>query len=385
MTRAFALLTWGLWLASLAPAASAEAGEPDTQQTAEDAATFLSEEAAAEALADDSMHPYFERLQPVEIPALIGQEPEGQTLEQRREDVKQRVAEAAGSFTEAERQTLRWYVERLRPVLAERYPRFAQQPWSFIKLGGGVLGSLPHTRNEHIVLSPPILRVMSQMRQNLPEEQALAGMGNLLIHEQVHVLQRLHPEWFRPLYTEVWGFVHADEIEGAGPVRRRRLTNPDGVDTRWVIQVEEGGERRWVWPQLLLNERQPHPSLPGDLRMVLVDLEREGDGVFRVRRDDQDEPVIRPLMDSQAYMDAIPNTRHAYHPNEIAAGVFANIVTFEAFGGAPGITDEQRRQWEEDYAPTQRWFDEHFGPDGDETDQSPQQPEEEEAAAALAP
>ena len=34
----------------------------------------------------------------------------------------------------------------------------------------------------------------------------------MLLHEQMHVLQRANPELFAKFYADTWGFVHADSI-----------------------------------------------------------------------------------------------------------------------------------------------------------------------------
>lgn len=156
---------------------------------AEPTVTFLSGEAARAAIVDDVREPYFARLQSLEIAAKTDSEIHG-SLFALRAEARKRYQAAVRSFTDTEQQALRAYVQALPPLLAY-YQRFARQPWRFVKVADSIEGGLPHTRADAIVLSERVASGIAEIQRRLPMSEALRRIGPLLLHEQMHVMQRL--------------------------------------------------------------------------------------------------------------------------------------------------------------------------------------------------
>jgi hypothetical protein len=321
---ALGLSLLGLWAGSFdVLAANAESSQ----------VTFLDAQQAAVAIIDDSEQPYFDRLRPVEMSAKTGAVITGSGLAEQRTECKRRYAEATLDFSTDEIAAIVWVVSEIQPHLQRRYPRIARLGWSFIKIHSHIEGGLPHTRGRHIVVSAKMLKSYVDTHQRGPTEK-MASMGNWLLHEQMHVLQRRDPELFKPLYTELWGFKRVESVGEHGWLADHQLANPDGLDRYWVYPVRRGERTTWIWPTVVLAESSGVrrllgvPSMRRDTRMIAVELEPRGEE-FSVRVDRARRPVVHNLLSFQEYRKQFPFSVTPFHPNEITAEGFARIAISE--------------------------------------------------------
>lgn len=338
-------------VALLALSAAVHAGS--AASAAEPRIEFLDTDAARAAIVDESVEPYFRMLKPPEMTVKTGEPITGDTLEEQRAEARRRYQAGVLAFTNEEQQTLRWYLGKLHPVMSEHYPKFAALPWRFIKLSPRLEGGLPHTRGDQIVLSPPVLGLMQSLHVNAPERVALARFGNLLLHEQMHVMQRLNPELFIPLYTQVWRFERG-KVTLPDAVEQRTVVNPDGVDLGWGYRIEGGDMDRYITPRLVFTQGVADPRMPHDFEMIAVEVVKS-DGEFRPALAADGSAMQRPLQEEQGYLSPPLRIFSIYHPNEIAADAFAHIVVSDHILGSEPAPKE-----EDDLLPTRRWFAEHF-------------------------
>jgi hypothetical protein len=302
---------------------------------AEPAIAFLDKDAAARVMTDESIEPYFQNMQARETAAKTGEAIEADDLPAMRAIVRQRYAEATLEFTEQERDLLANGVKFVHELTKDDYPRFAAQPWRFIKLHHTIEGGLPHTRNDCIVLSDRAVQQLSFMHGQDAEAAALMT-AQLLLHEQTHILQRMHPQLFTSLYEDVWGMKHVDAIEPHPALLEQQILNPDGVDTRWIFPIGKDEHRRWIQPNIMLAEGEGVPRMPRDFRLVAVEVE-EADGRWQVKVNENDEPIVYPLNQFADYREALGGVGNNYHPNEALASAFPSVVLWDKMNAERGI------------------------------------------------
>lgn len=327
------------------------------QETAAASPRFLDKDAARKAIQDETVEPYFALLNEMEIEAKTGRPAVGESAKDQREACRRAYGEAALEFTPAEKKALRWLTGLLQKRLKSRYPRFAAVPWSFLKLSSSIEGGLPHTRGGHIVFSPQVLGFLGKFVAGVPEDFALRTAGTLLLHEQMHVYQRAHPKACAELYTSGWGFVRASSVAGCRWLDEYRVVNPDGVRAEWVWPVKEGEKVQWVWPQIVFAEKDGPKRMPADFRMIAVEVSRGGDGAFAVRKGKRGRPVSHPLGSVERYVETFAPTQDLYHPNEIAADLFAGMVVRDILEG------ERPRQESRGMKALRAWARKHLGPE----------------------
>ena len=336
----------------VAPKGTSEASAPAVS------ITFLDVEAAKAAIIDDSLDPYFDQLQAMEMSAKTGSAISGQTLEEQREQCRRRYQAGVRGFSHEEKEVIRRCVKGLLSALKQEYPLFAEMPWSFLKLSDNIEGGLSYTRDKHIILSEETCKRLTILHQSAPERAALS-VGGMLVHEQMHVFQRTHPGLFDPLYTEIWGFVKAKEIESCPWLEKHHLANPDGTDCCWVFPIQQGENTIYIQPLVVFAEGEGLKRMPNDFRMIAVELVKS-DGRFRPRVLKDGKPIFHNLLEVWEYCKVFPLTRNIYHPNEACASLFAHIVIFDFFTPKDKLAEARRDKIKRELAPLRKWFIENL-------------------------
>lgn len=352
--RACDVIGFSLVFVLLGPALGRQAATLPTAPQVE----FLDRGAAAMAIVDESMEPYFKLLQPMEMSVKTGQPIGDGTIDQQRDRCRRRYQEAVKDFNADEQETLRWFVTRLVPLVGQDYPLYAKTPWSFIKLDAKFEGGMPHTRGGHIVLSGGFVSALIKARKSAPEAVALAQGGDVLLHEQAHVVQRENPAAFAKLYTGFWKFKHAAAIQGGDWLVQHQIVNPDGVDINWVFPITEGGATHWIWPLIVFGTDDPAHASFDQMQMVAVDLEFVGENSFKARIGPNGKPQMQDLMAVGDYVSQFRPSSNIYHPNEAAADLFAKVVILDRLMPriVPPQDAEKLNKPMSALAPLKEWF-----------------------------
>jgi hypothetical protein len=306
------------------------------------AVEFLDVAAARAAIVNDARDPYFGKLYPLDMAAKTGAPLTG-TIEEQRAETRRRYQQAVRPFRPEEQAAIRAFIDALQLLLRD-YPRFARQPWRFVKVADHIEGALPHTRDDVIVLSEEVGKSLFDMRQRMEPQAALVRAGMLLVHEQLHVLQRLDARRFERLHTETFGFRRAafavpEELVAIQPA------NPDGMSCCWLYPRAAGGY--WL-PYLTYAERSGTRRMPEDFRMRALQVAHDGNG-YRVVRDAAGRIASEELGSVREYVEAFPLTTSYFHPNEISADVFSQLVLFDGVAAAQ-MAPAQRQALEPAFA-----------------------------------
>jgi len=316
----------------------------------------LSGEAARNAFVDEKSEPYFSLLQPREMAAKTGAQIVADTLQFQRDKARSAYLGAILDCTPEELEGLKGYISIIDSSVKPSYPRLVELPWRFIKVKDHIEGGLPHTRGNAIVLSESLLKSMSLSAQKQRWE---LGLIHLLIHEQVHVIQRARSKEFAGLY-EQWGFRKANSISGAEVwLAIHQIVNPDGVDVLWVWQAP--GSARVIWPRVILAGESAKPSMPKDFRMVGIELVPAANG-YLVQTDKKGEPRLRNLVDEPAYVDAFAGVTSLYHPNEIAADYLADLALWDCLLDKNKASAGRMAEMDERYKPIRKWAQQILAP-----------------------
>ena len=284
---------------------------------------FLTAGEGAAALTEGAEAAYFERMNLLEIRARLHGGADWPSLQAARQAARRFEASKVQSFSDDECAAIRDIVERLQPRLASRAPLYARTPWSFVKLGDDAEGGMPHTRGRHLVLPAKLVEVIAR-RARATNPLAPPRFGDLLVHEQTHVLQRLAPARFEPLFIDVLGFVRAPTPPTSPALARCLVQNPDAPDLSWVFPLDKLGGKGWIMPATVLPTDKAAPKMPQDFQAVAVELAREG-GEWKVV-DDAGQPRLRQLAQVPGYDAYFPYADEDIHPNEIAAVALSHWI-----------------------------------------------------------
>jgi hypothetical protein len=307
------------------------------------------------AIVDDK--DYFDHLQPMEMEAESGRPLLPAAPDRQRAEFRRRCQASVQLFAEDEQDTLRAAAEDVDRAVGKDYPRYAALPWNFLKIGGDLDGEFPHTRGKYIILPDHVCRGLVD-RARVARKQPQSTI-ELLLHEQMHVLQRAEPELFDSLYTGQWGLIRAKSIKTCPWLIQHQLLNPDAVDCPWVFPLRRGGQTRYIWPLAVLSDGPGPKRLWSDFKMFAFNVVPDGDG-YRVEQSPDGHPKYSDLLSVREYRQVFGPSTNIYHPHEAAADLFAKLVLFDTYR-SKRLEASQRATQEKAFGPLREWFRKNLG------------------------
>ena len=273
------------------------------------------------------------------------------TLAESRRFTRDFFRDASLEFSDEEISALRRYLAALDARFGDAYPLLVRRPWKFIKTRNDLWVGFSFTRGDCVVLSEATL---SQLVANVDVTPQHLGHGErLLLHEQMHVLQRAQPARFLSLYVDVLGFRQA-KVEVHPWIEERRMTNPDGVDDGWLTTRRvQDGDVEFYWMATLLLTDKAVPVMGRDFTSVAVRMAADKESYQMVLAADG-HPAYRPL-DGFPELTARYPIRVGYdHPNEVAAYLFTTVTHEADVPPATGLAADL-------LAKAKDWFETHLG------------------------
>lgn len=266
---------------------------------------------------------------------LAANDPIPESPEHKTQYARQRFVEFAADFTKAESEMLTNHIKKLEKLAGEDWPLVSRFPWNFVKVEPGFCSDFPHTRGLSIVLSSKILERM--------KNDAAFAM-TILLHEKIHVLQRVSSQSFEPLYAE-YGYARFN-LDPTSASQQNLAQNPDALSSTWSLSID--GEQYFLGTKV--EKKENHLVFAERL----FPLTRNSEGLFTM------EPAVNKNMaDEFKKRFSIPTGFD--HPNEVAAHTSRFLLFNDYLGQKTKTTDLQRRHAEI----TRREFKSIFGLIGD--------------------
>jgi len=280
---------------------------------------ILSVKEGQQAILDESFEPFFSILQKREVEAFIGARVESDNIDEIRDIARGKFSSAVLPFSNDEAKQLRELTQETIKVLSRSgFRSVANHPWRFLKVAPWLCGGFAYTRGNTIVLSQKHIDTLLS-EKSLPKRLNVSGA--LIVHEQIHSLQRSFPSKFEKLNTQYWGFVKAN-VEHAGSLVKNQLSNPDAPLAQWLIPKKSAHQYYWV--RTMLRDAPGLPQMGKDFVERVYSVE-EAQGHFELILDKTSKPVQFPLSEFSEYANSFPVARGIDHPNEIAAYMFAEV------------------------------------------------------------
>tara|TARA_A100001011_G_C14300851_1_gene840705 strand:+ start:1331 stop:2947 length:1617 start_codon:yes stop_codon:yes gene_type:complete len=287
--------------------------------------SFLKKEKASIAILDESFEPYFSKLQRKEISTFV-QEKAPINIDSARVFARKKFSSAVMEFSTKEKRILSFVVKKTNRWLSENEINLmANQPWRFIKIQNWLCGGFAHTRGTYIILSQAYLdRLTKDWSENMDKESELKlvkSLGGLLVHEQMHSLQRTFKSKFEKLYSENWNF-KKQQINDEKEIIKNQVSNPDAPIAEWLIP-DPKIQDKFYWVRTLITKNIEIPVMGRDFVDVAFEIfkDKEGYSVLRLNN----VLLSRPLTELTFYTNSYPVKRGLDHPNEISAYMFSDF------------------------------------------------------------
>jgi len=288
---------------------------------------FLSKEEGEKAILDETFEPYFSQLQEPEISAFIQEKVQNDNIETSRDYARKRFSDAVIDFTPKEKECINFVINRVNQTLLENnLHTMANHPWRLIKIEDWLCGGFAHTRGTYIILSQRHIDFLSQnWKENMSKEDEdilVEKLGGLLVHEQLHSLQRTYKSKFVDLYTNYWDFIESNNIECDIDMQKNQVSNPDAPIAEWLIPDSVDSDK-YYWTRTMFKETSAIPVMGKDFTDEVFILSKQKDKYF-LERDQNNKPIALSLNNIRFYTNSYPNTRGIDHPNEISAYMFSD-------------------------------------------------------------
>ena len=301
----------------------------------------LSEEEGKKAFVDEAVEPYFSELQALEIAALTRSAARHVATDAQlsimRGHARDQLQALVSSFSVEEARLLERIALRIDELLGVDFPLIVMQPWKLLKLDSRCCATA-HTRGDSIILSTHgVEEMMLVWRESNNIDKVLAGRGSLLLHEQVHIVQRYHPELVATLYEKLWGFVHVAGVRGSSWAQKHLLHNPDAYDLGYLLVFDPVigdavPEKSYQLRTLLIPGDAVHPRMGEDFKSMAIRVEKSAQG-WRDKLDESGMPVVVPFEDFTGFSHPLEGRapqvaleRGGDHPHEILAYSFEAIL-----------------------------------------------------------
>ena len=292
---------------------------------------ILSVTDARKAIIDETFEPYFAKLQKREIETFLQEKISMTDLDELRDYARSRFQDAVLPFSDTEKKALNYAVSEVNKLLLKNdNTLMGNHPWRFIKIDSWLCGGFAHTRGSFIILSQRHLDSLTQLWHKDMNDKSrltlLKKFGGLLVHEQMHSLQRSFPSKFVKLNTKFWNFKQA-EVESEEIITVNQVSNPDAPKAEWLIpnpKKQNSTKAEYYWVRTLLKENITLPKMGKDFtdKVFTVTFEEEK---FKLKKNTENQ-LIETTMDNLAfYKNSYPVTRGLDHPNEISAYMFSDV------------------------------------------------------------
>ena len=287
--------------------------------------SFLEKSQASVAILDETFEPYFSKLQRKEISTFV-QEKAPKNIDSARAFARMKFSSAVMDFSSQEKEILTFVVKKTNRWLLENdINLMANQPWRFIKIQNWLCGGFAHTRGTYIILSQAYLdRLSIDWSDNMTEESELklvTSLGGLLVHEQMHSLQRTFKSKFKKLYSENWNFIN-QQIRDDQEIVKDQVSNPDAPIAEWLIPDPEIRDR-FYWIRTLITKNIEIPEMGKDFVDVAFDIFKDKENYSLIKLNNTISS--RPLSELDFYTNSFPVKRGLDHPNEISAYMFSDF------------------------------------------------------------
>ncbi len=201
----------------------------------------------------------------------------------------------------------------------------------FIKTSGEEEGRASDTRQNAVILPEPELRSRD--------------LDRTVAHELFHVLSRHNPSLRTNLYR-ILGFNPINSVTLPEEFRERKLTNPDGVQNGWFINVTNRGRALPVIPVLYASTNHYDPVRGGEFFQYLVFkfmVVTQANGSWSPRLADGRAELLDPR-NAQGFFEQVGrNTQYIIHPDEILADNFVRLINGETNPPTPRIIAEMQQ------------------------------------------
>ncbi|MEM7102568.1 MAG: hypothetical protein AAF502_05485 [Bacteroidota bacterium] len=236
------------------------------------------------------------------------------------EAYKSQIATEVMEFTDAEKAWIDPIMNEALELSAKLSPGLPNKEVLLLKMNGNHYGNGVYYTRENAILIPQ--NVIAEGYRNTTD------FLQVMLHEIFHIYSRYHPNKKKELYQLI-GFQPADPFEFPSELKEQKLLNPDGIDVRYMISLEDKeGRTLKAVPVIYTTADQFDESVPDFFSYLNFDFFELIDG-----SEGKTLKVTDPLgstinlREVTGFWEQVSrNSNYIIHPDELMADNFAILA-----------------------------------------------------------
>lgn len=272
---------------------------------------LLSKADGEKAVVTDTKEAYFDKVTALEMTLLLHLDKAASHKEEVMDAYLKKLKDDVQSFTADEKKALSELFAKALDMCAKINPKLELPEINLIKTAGGYYGaSVFYTRDNCIVIPGAQLKSTDVLLRTL-------------IHEIFHIYSRYNKDKRDALYRTI-GYNKIDKLELSPFLEKRILYNPDGVDIKYAIAVQDTADRTIKAVPVIYSKFSSYQMVPFHRHFVfqLFEVKEEG-GIWKI----VSEEVGLGENQVKDYWEQIGrNTKYTIHPDEVLADNFVLLA-----------------------------------------------------------
>jgi len=217
-------------------------------------------------------------------------------------------------FTDTEKENITQLIESMIKLLEGKNAKgiYLLKTWKFAKYKDIIENGYPHTHGDILFLPQWYVNGINS-KSNLNKNMNII---KILIHEKIHILQRLNKVDFNTLYTKYWNFTKVDSIRNIKTISKLIRNNPDVESNNYLFKLNEN---KYILPVSIFNKDYEDISNLEEVEYVGVYVKKENN------RYSISIPIkMEKLNNIEKYYRFFGKTDNHYHPNELSAELISD-------------------------------------------------------------
>lgn len=177
-------------------------------------------------------------------------------------------------------------------------------------------GGMPHTHDKTVILPESWFKDVASYFKGI--DNKIAFNGSTLMHELVHIHQRVNPDLYYNIYRE-WGFIKVDFMDNMSHILELNRNNPDGLQDKWIwVDRSQKGKLNYYWIGAIFKDKNyPVITRVNYFAYKMNKIENTYENDIKIVRLSENPPI--PLSEFDSFNEYFGITNNHYHPNEIIA------------------------------------------------------------------
>lgn len=300
---------------------------------------YMSKEAGQELILKDELEPFFGELGDLELEIRLLGDLKGANRADHIQQFKDLTAASVQEWQAEELKQVKAVFEEAYALCSQITPDLFPENLQLILTNGTEENNAFYTRDAAIIIPRPNLQMMQY-------EKGKTQFLQTMIHEVFHVYSRLNPDKQRQLY-ELIGYEKIENLDIGAFLQNRKLTNPDGVDYRFKINVVKPDGT--AIPAILMIYSKHSEFTPENgtffkyLAYDFFEIEKTKEDGWQVKEGNKPTPI--PINKVSGFREQVGNnTDYVIHPDEILADNVAILVMSKKSGELPSRVDEAGKE-----------------------------------------